>query len=213
MRKIVLQEMMSLDGFMAGPKGEFDWPLADEEFEWHTNDLLNAADTLLLGRSAYQMFASYWPTAASSASGTMKNSDGVEFTVPTSVSNAHDEVARKMSAYRKIVFSKTLEGVQWNNSILVREVDPKEITRMKEQPGKNMVVLGSSELVWSLMKSRLIDEYRVWVNPIILGRGKSLFGALDDRHKLKLAETKTFGSGLIELYLQASKVTAFVGVE
>ena len=205
MRKIVLQEMMSLDGFMAGPKGEFDWPLADEEFEWHSNDLLNAADTLLLGRSTYQMFASYWPTAAFSVSGTMKNSDGVEFAVPTSVSNVHDEVARKMNAYRKIVFSKTLDKVQWNNSILVREVDPKEIIRMKEQPGKNMAVLGSAELVWSLMKSRLIDEYRVWVNPVILGRGKPLFGALDERHKLKLAETKMFRSGLIELHYEQAK--------
>jgi len=205
MRKIVVQEMMSLDGFMAGPKGEFDWPLADEEFERHANELLNAADTLLLGRSTYQMFASYWPTAASSASGTMKNSVGVEFTVPTSVSNTHDEVARKMNSYRKIVFSKTLDRVQWNNSVLAREVDPKDIIKMKEQPGKNMVVLGSAELVWSLMKLRLIDEYRVWVNPIILGRGKPLFGMLNDRRKLKLTETKTFGSGLIELHYEQAK--------
>ena len=204
-RKIVVQEMMSLDGLMAGPKGEFDWPLGDDEFERHANELLSAADTLLLGRSTYQMFASYWPTAASSASGTMKSSDGVEFTVPTSVSNTHDQVARKMNAYLKIVFSKTLDRVQWNNSVLVREVDPKEITKMKEQAGRNMVVLGSAELVSSLMKPGLIDEYRVWVNPIILGRGKPLFGTLDDRRKLKLTETKTFGSGLIELHYEQAR--------
>jgi len=135
----------------------------------------------------------------------MKNSDGVEFAVPTSVSNVHNEVARKMNTYRKIVFSKTLDKAQWNNSILVRDVDPKEIIRLKEQPGKNMVVLGSAELVWSLMKSGLIDEYRLWVNPIMLGRGKSLFGALDDRQKLKLAGTKTFRSGLIELHYEQEK--------
>ena len=205
MRKIVVQEMVSLDGFMAGPKGEFDWPLADEEFERHANELLTAADTLLLGRTTYQNFASYWPTAASSVTGTMKNSDGVDFAVPTSVSNTHDQVARKMNAYRKIVFSKTLDMVQWNNAVLVREVDPKEIAGMKEQPGKNMLVLGSAELVWSLMKSGLIDEYRVWVNPIILGRGKPLFGTLNDRRKLKLIETKTFGSGLIELHYEQAK--------
>ena len=205
MRKIVVQEMMSLDGFMAGPKGEFDWPLADEEFERHANELLNAADTLLPGCSTYQMFASYWPIAASSASGTMKNSDGVEFTVPTSISNTHDEVARKMNSYRKIVFSKTLDRVDWNNSVLVREVDPNDIIKMKEQRGKNMVVLGSAELVWSLLKSGLIDEYRVWVNPVILGRGKPLFGTLNERRKLKLTETKTFRSGLIELHYEQAK--------
>ena len=205
MRKIVLQEMMSLDGFMSGPQGEFDWPLADEEFERHANQLLDTADTLLLGRITYQMFASYWPTAASSASGRVKNSDGVEFAVPTSISLVHNEIARKMNTYRKIVFSKTLNMVHWNNSILVKEVDPKEIDRMKEQPGKNMVVLGSAELVWSLMRSRLIDEYRVWVNPIILGAGKSLFGALNDRNKLKLAGTKTFDSGLIELHYEQAE--------
>jgi dihydrofolate reductase len=146
------------------------------------------------------MFASYWPTAASSSSGTMRRSDGIEFTVPTSSTNAHDQVAAKMNSYRKIVFSKTLDRVEWNNSTLVRQVDPKEVVRMKQQPGKNMVVLGSAELVWCLMKFGLIDEYRIWVNPIVLGRGKPLFGTQEDRHKLKLAGTKIFGSGLIEQY-------------
>jgi len=76
---------------------------------------------------------------------------------------------------------------------------------MKQEPGKNMVVLGSAELVWALMKFELIDQYRIWVNPIILGRGKSLFGALDDRHKLKLVRTKVFNSGLIELLYEKAK--------
>jgi dihydrofolate reductase len=205
MRKIILQEMMSLDGFMAGPKGEFDWPLADEEFERHTNDLLNAADTILLGRNTHLMFASYWPTAASSATGRMKTSDEVEFVVPTSISNVHKEIASKMNAYRKIVFSKTLDKVEWNSSVLAREVDPKSIVRMKEQPGKNILLLGSAELVWVFMKFELIDEYRIWVNPIILGSGKPLFGALDDRQKLKLVESKPFNSGLIELWYQQAK--------
>jgi dihydrofolate reductase len=203
MRKIVLEEMLSLDGFMAGPNGEFDWPLADEEFEWHSNDLLNAADTILLGRRTYQAFASYWPTAASSATGRMKSPDRVEFAVPTSVLKVHDEVARKMNAYFKVVFSRTLDKVEWNNSRLVKEVVPEEIVRMKEQPGKNMVVIGSAELVSSLMRFGLIDEYRIWVNPIILGRGKPLFGALNDRHKLSLEGTKTFRSGLVELHYKS----------
>jgi len=199
MRKIVLQEMMSLDGFMAGPRGEFDWPLADDEFERHVDDLMNDADTILLGRNTYQMFAGYWPTAATSPTGTMKHSGSTEFVVPTSVSNAHDEVARKMNSYRKIVFSKTLKKVEWNNSTLLKEVDPKEISRLKQHSGKDMLVLGSGRLVSALMKFGLIDEFRVWINPIILGQGKPLFGALDDRQNLNLVRTKTFDSGLIEL--------------
>lgn len=122
--------------------------------------------------------------------------------MPTSASNTHNEVATKMNSYLKIVFSKTLESVQWNNSIVVREVVPKNINEMK-QPGKNMIVLGSAELAWSLMKHGLIDDYRIWLNPIILGSGKRLFGTRDERRKLKLVDTRTFGSGLIELYYQS----------
>jgi dihydrofolate reductase len=164
--------MMSLDGFMAGPNGEFDWPLADGEFERHVNHVLNNVDTILLGRKTYQMFASYWPNAATNPTGTMKNSGGAEFAVPTSVSNAHYEVARKMNSYHKLVFSKTLDKVEWSNSVLLKQVYPKEMTRMKREPGKNMVVLGSAELASALMNFGLIDEYRVWLNPIILGKGE-----------------------------------------
>ena len=200
-----LQEMMSLDGFMAGPNGEFDWPLADEEFERHVNYVLNDVDTILLGRKTYQMFASNWPNAATSPTGTMKNSDGAEFAMPTSLSNAHDEVAHKMNPYHKLVFSKTLEKVDWSNSILLKQIYPKEIIRMKQQPGKNMVVLGSAELASVLMKFGLIDEYRVWLNPIILGKGKPLFPELNERHKLRLVEMKTFSSGLIALFYERVK--------
>jgi dihydrofolate reductase len=109
-----------------------------------------------------------------------------------------------MNAYRKVVFSKTLDKVEWNNSTLVNEVVPKEIIKMKEQSGRNMIILGSAELVRSFMEAGLIDDYRVWVNPIILGKGKPLFGPLNDRHKLNLVGTKTFGSGLIELHYQSA---------
>ncbi len=199
MRKIVLQEMVSLDGFAAGPKGEFDWPLADEEFEQHAGNLLGTADTLLLGRNTYQMFASYWPTAVPSATGKLKGPGGAEFAVPTSPSAAHQEAARRMNAYHKVVFSKTLETVEWNNSTLVRELVPEDVVAMKQRKGRDMLLLGSIDLAQSFMKHGLIDEYRVWVNPIVLGTGKPLFGKMD-RHRLELAGTRTFGSGLLELH-------------
>ena len=97
---------MSLDGFMSGPNGEFDWPLADEEFEWAAKGILDSADTLLLGRNTYQMFYRYWPSAISLTAGKMQGPDGTEFIVPTKPNTAHEEVARKMNEYRKMVFSK-----------------------------------------------------------------------------------------------------------
>ena len=198
MRRIVLQEMVSLDGFAAGPNGEFDWPLADEEFEKHANELLDTADTLLLGRKTYEMFATYRPTAASSPTGTMGGPEGAEFTVPTSPTKAHKEVARKMNSYRKVVFSRSLIKVEWANSILVREVNPKDIDEMKRQNGKDMLLLGSIDLARSFIRHGLIDEYRLWVNPIILGKGMALLEGFD-RRKLGFAGTRTFGSGLVEL--------------
>ncbi len=203
MRRIVLQEMVSLDGFAAGPNGEFDWPLADEEFEQRANELLGKADTLLLGRNTYQMFASYWPTAPSSPTGTMKGSEGAEFTVPTSASAVHEAVARKMNSRRKIVFSKTLDRVEWANSTLMRAVVPQEIVEMKGQPGKDMLLLGSIGLARSFMEHGLVDEHRVWVNPILLGKGRPLYGE-KERRRLELVGTKTFRSGLVELHYRQS---------
>ncbi|MGA2666091.1 MAG: dihydrofolate reductase family protein [Nitrososphaerales archaeon] len=199
MRKIVLQEMVSLDGRATGPNGGFDWPLADEEFEAHSSELLDAADTLLLGRNTYRMFASYWPTAVSSASGTMRGSDGAEFVVPTSPSVVHERVARKMNSYRKIVFSRSLARVEWTNSILAKEIVPESVTEMKEQAGRDMLLLGSIDLAHSFMKHGLIDEYRIWVNPILLGGGDPLFAGTE-RRKLEFLGTRTFGSGLVELH-------------
>jgi dihydrofolate reductase len=194
--------MVSLDGFAAGPNGEFDWPLADEEFERHANELLDGADTLLLGRNTYQMFASYWPTAASSATGAITGPEGADFAVPTSPSSVHDEVARKMNSYRKVVFSKSLGRVEWANSTLVRDVVPAEITEMKRQPGKNMLLLGSLGLAGSFMRQRLVDEYRIWVNPVLLGKGRPLFGE-GGTQRLEFLGTKTFKSGLTELHYQS----------
>lgn len=191
--------MVSLDGFAAGPNGEFDWPLADEEFEQHANELLDTADTLLLGRNTYQMFASYWPTALSNPTGTMKGSEGAEFAVPTSASAVHEAVARKMNSHSKIVFSRTLKRVKWSNSTLVGELVPEDVAAMKQREGKNMLLLGSIDLAQSFMRHGLIDEYRVWVNPIVLGTGKPLFGKMD-RRKLELVGTRSFRSGLLELH-------------
>jgi dihydrofolate reductase len=201
MRNIIISEMISLDGFFAGPKGEFDWPLADEEFERFALDQLNEMDTILFGRVTYEGMAAYWPTAVTRSTGVLKDSNQVEFAVPKSPTEVHSQIAYKMNTLPKIVFSKTLEKASWNNSKLIERVDPVQITKMKqEQSRKNMVIFGSAELVSAFENFGLIDEYRLFVNPIILGKGKPLFKNKNDRRYLKLVGSKMFKSGVAGLF-------------
>ena len=200
MRKVILSEALTLDGYFAGPHGEFDWPLADEEFERYTNDeTFSNVDTILFGRVTYEMMASYWPEALTNSSGRMAGADGVEFAVPTAVSNTHNEIARKMNSLQKIVFSRTLEKVEWRNSTIIREIIPEDIKKIKSQGGGDMIILGSGSVASEFAKNNLIDDYRLFVNPIVLGEGRKLFAWQNSRLKLDLVGTKAFKSGAVEL--------------
>ena len=120
MRKVLLSNLVTLDGFFAGPKGELDWHIVDEEFNQYAIDLLSKVDALLFGRVTYQLMADYWPAAATNPS----------------TPKSDVEIADKMNNLPKIVFSKTLQEVKWNNSRLVKENIAEEISKMKQQPGK-----------------------------------------------------------------------------
>jgi dihydrofolate reductase len=201
MRKIIISEMVSLDGFFAGPSGEFDWPLADQEFEEFALEQLNEMDAIFFGRVTYDFMAAYWPSVATSPNGVLKTNDQIEFAVPASQSEVHSQIAHKMNTLPKIVFSKTLHEANWNNSKLVEKVDPEQIKKMKqEQSGKNMVVFGSGDLVATLENFSLIDEYRLFVNPILLGKGKPLFKNKNDRRRLELVGSRMFKSGVVGLF-------------
>ncbi len=189
MRKLILLHHVSLDGLVSGPSGELDWVAHDDEMWNEVTDLLSSADTAVFGRVTYQMFESYWPAAARN---------------PSSSQNELD-FARWIEDTPKIVLSKTLERVDWKNTRLVRQDIVGEIARTKEQPGKNMLVFGGPMLDSALMKFGLIDEYRFMVNPVVLGRGKPLFTGLNDRHKLRLVKTRTFGSGVVGLHYQKAR--------
>jgi dihydrofolate reductase len=152
----------------------------DEEFNEYANDLLSKVDTLLFGRVTYQLMADYWPSPSAT-----KDDPGI---------------ANKMNNLSKIVFSKTLQKVEWNNSRLVKENIAEEISTMKQQPGKDMVIFGSGSIVSTSMQLGLIDEYRIIVNPVVLGKGKPLFKDINDKHNLKLLKTKVLGSGVVILY-------------
>jgi dihydrofolate reductase len=197
MRRIVLQELVTLDGLLAGPGGAFDWPLADEEFEQRAAEHLERADTLIFGRRTYEMMAGYWPTAIATPSGALE-SDGRRFTVPTAPTSAHSAVARRMNALDKIVFSRTIPTAEWGPSRIVRSVDPSEIAGWKRGSGQDMLVLGSVQLASELVRLDLIDEYRFFVNPILLGHGMALTGSLPHPRRLQLESTHAFRSGVLE---------------
>ncbi len=180
MRKIIAQEMVSLDGFFAGPNGELDWFVWDEVLKDYSISTLSAVDTLMFGRVTYEMMAGYWPAAT----------------------EEDPAIAKGMNSLPKIVFSRSLKSADWNNSRLVREVIPEEIVKLKQQPGKDMVIYGSGSLVSAFANLGLIDEYRFIVNPVVLGSGKPLFKGFKDRFSLKLLEARTLGSKNVLLSYQ-----------
>ena len=185
MRKIIVSEYVTLDGFFAGPKGEIDWFVWDEETAQYARDLANSIDAILFGRVTYELMANYWPTPAPAAE--------------------EPVITNFMNNTPKIVFSKTLEKAAWKNTIVIKEIKKEEILKMKQQPGKNMVIYGSGSIVSTFTELGLIDEYHIFVNPVVLGNGKPLFKDLKDRINLKLLKTKTFSSGNVLLIYQPTK--------
>jgi dihydrofolate reductase len=181
MRKVILMLSVSLDGFMEGPSRELDWQLVDDELHSHFNEELRTMGAFLSGRVTYELMAGFWPTADSdpSSTGPMVEFAGIWRDKP------------------KIVFSRTLERAEWNTTV-VRDVVPDRIMELKEQPGGDLV-LGGADIAAAFMRHDLIDEYRLYVHPVVIGRGKPLFQASDTKINLQLAETRTFGSGVILL--------------
>jgi dihydrofolate reductase len=186
MRRIILFMMVSLDGFFEGPPNhKLDWHNVDAEFNELAITQLNEMDVLLFGRVTYQLMASYWPTQFA------KRDDPI--------------VAEKMNNLPKIVVSKTLDKAEWNNSRVVKENVAEEISKLKQQPGKDIAIFGSSNLAVSLMRMNLIDEIRVIVNPVVLGSGRRLFEGIGEKLNLKLLRTQKFNSGNVLLCYQPNK--------
>ena len=183
MRKLIAAINMTLDGFCDHTAG-----IADDELHQHYNELLSTGDTLLYGRTTYQLMESYWPTVVENPTGNK----------PT------DEFAVLIDNISKIVFSRTLQHVDWKNSKLKNEIIKEEILELKQQAGKN-IFAGSRSLIVALTNLNLIDEYQLCVHPVILGNGLPLFKNINDRINLKLLKTKAFGAGQIVLYYEPAK--------
>jgi dihydrofolate reductase len=191
MRKVVVSEFVTLDGVMQDPggvgeieQGGWNIPYMNNEFGAYKDDELSASDALLLGRVTYEGFAAAWPD-------------------PSHI-DTEGEYATMMNSYPKYVVSTTLRKVDWNNSHLIKANVIEEVSRLKQQPGKDILIFGSGVLVQTLMRHNLIDEYHLQVHPIVLGNGKRLF---QDGIKvtLKLVDTKPFSSGVIALTYQPSQ--------
>ena len=189
MGKIIVSEFVTLDGVMEGP-GEADqfehsgWsmPYFTDEIGKFKFDELIASDALLLGRVTYQAFVRDWPSMTD---------DGLQ-----------DGFAGRMNSLPKYVVSATLQEAAWKNSQLIKRDIIEEVSRLKREIDRNILIAGSGELVHLLMHHGLIDEYQLLVHPVVLGSGKHLFRDEDERTVLKLRETRSFGSGVVLLSYQ-----------
>jgi len=180
MRKLIAGINMTLDGFCDHTAG-----IVDDELHQHYNEILKTGDTLLYGRITYQLMESYWPDVVKHPTG----------------NQPEDEFAVLIDNLKKIVFSHTLEKVDWKNSKLATKSLREEVLDLKQQPGK-AILAGSPSVIAQLTKLDLIDEYQLCVHPVILGSGLPLFKSITDKKNLKLIKTKIFGSGAIVLYYE-----------
>ncbi len=179
MRKLIVFNLVTLDGYFAGVNGDISWHQVDEEFQELAKTASNSGNMLLFGRVTYQLMERYWPT-------------------PEAIRN-DPVVAGGMNRSEKIVFSRTLEKAGWNNTRLVKDDPEGEVRRLKQQPGRDLTVLGSGSIVSQLAQAGLIDEYHILVNPVVIGRGKTLFEGIRDKISLRLVRTRTFGNGNVLL--------------
>jgi len=172
---------MSVDGYVAGPNGELDWMTwdMDEKLLAFINELTDNSGTILLGRKMTDGFVSYW-----------------ENVVNNQPDSPEHSFAKKMVDIPKIVFSKTLNKSVWNNTTLANGNLRDEITRLKEQSGKDMIVYGGAGFVSSLVKEGLIDEYNFFINPVMINKGMRIFDLAEKRQKLELVAATGYGSGI-----------------
>jgi len=178
MRKLIVFNMVSLDGFFVDSKGDMSWA-HKQDAEWNTFVSGNASGSgvLVFGRITYQLMASYWPT-------------------PMALQNS-PAVAKGMNEMPKIVFSRTLDKASWSNTKLLKGDLAGEVGNLKKESGPDMVILGSGSIVSQLAQQNLIDEYQLAVSPIVLGKGRTLFEGVKEKLDLKLRSSRTFGNGTV----------------
>jgi dihydrofolate reductase len=182
MRRLIAAINMTLDGYC-----DHTAISPDDEIHQYYTDLLKSADAIMWGRITFQLME-YWPTV-------LKNPTG---------NKAMDDFAVAADNIKKIVYSRTLESVDWRNTELKREIDKDEIFELKQKADKD-IFIGSPSLIIQMSQLGMVDEYQIGVYPAVVGSGLQLFKNIKDRIDLKLLKTKTFGSGAVFLYYEPTK--------
>ncbi len=188
---------VSADGYFSDGNGGLDWVIPEPELDREAGNASASADrqgAMIFGRKTYEMFESFWPKVAADDSPTAPDPHHA---------GRHSPEFRAMAKYineaPKIVFSKSLTNVTWNNSRLLRDVDPREVEKIKREPGGDIMIFGSGSIVSQLSAHRLIDEYWFVVSPLLLGAGKSLVENMPKSLKLELLEAKAYPEGNVKL--------------
>jgi len=180
MRKLKLQVQMTVDGFIAGPNGEMDWSAFDwdNELKKYVKEITEPVDCIVLGRKLAQGFIPYW---ASKPEG--EDAWGVD----------------KLNNTTKVIFTKTLDKSEWDNTVLAKGDLVDEITKLKKQDGKDIIAYGGATFVSALIKQGLIDEFHLFINPTAIGNGMTIFKELDSKQNLTLVKSTSFDCGIVVL--------------
>ncbi len=179
MRKIIVFNNISLDGYFSGPKGEIDWAIRDPEVAQKSQEGQGSVGAFMFGRVTYEMMASFWPTPAAKA--------------------ADPAFADILNNSKKIVFSRSLKKADWQKTEVMNSLNEANIRELKQAPGANIMIFGSGSIVNELTDLGLIDEYQLVLNPVALGKGIPMFKDLQKKAGLKLLEAKPFKSGIVLL--------------
>ena len=175
MRKLILWNMVTVNGLFEGPDRDISWFVFEDELENYIRETQASADTLLFGRVTYEMMASYWPSE-------------------------EGWIADFMNGVEKVVFSRTLSKAEWTYTRLVKNRVREEVERLKNAPGKEIFAFGSADLSSTLIREGLVDEYRIAINPVVLGKGVPFFKEGQERLDLKLLEVRPLKSGVVILH-------------
>lgn len=184
MRKLVYFMHASLDGFVSGTNGELNWVTINDEIFDFVSTMTDRADTALYGRVTYEMMEAYWPTAADQPNASKHDKE-------------HSVWYKNVS---KVVLSKTMTGTGLKNTTIISSNLAENINKLKQQPGRDILIFGSPSASHSLLQAGLVDEFRIFVNPVLLGQGIPLFKHVSEITRLKLLESKTFTSGVVALF-------------
>jgi len=180
MRKLIVFNSISLDGYFVDLKGDMSWAHnGSAEFDAFVEENAKGGGVLLFGRKTYDLMVSFWPTPMASQN--------------------YPVVAERMNNLQKVVFSRTMAKANWNNTKLVKGDIALEVQKMKQESGVDMVIMGSGSIVSQLAQEGLIDEYQVVVIPVVLGTGRTMFDGVKDRFRLKLTKNRTFSNGNVFL--------------